>query len=280
MADRQIRQELFHDQIYRQTISEIGVLRNTLPQDALASLAKEVIKRLSDHSNATSPAVHAPPEARIESLARAFMDSDVNVGLRFVEAIRAEGASIETVYLVYLARAARKLGEWWEDDAVSFVEVGLATGHIYAVMRGLKPLFPPISPRPQKKSAFFALVPGETHALGVEIAADMFRRRGWDITLKTNLDHDALISQAVASGPSVIGLSAAGEHALGPLARLVVALRISLPNSAIMLSGNIVNTSPELLKPIGLDGHASGFDEAFDLADRIWANDRASATRA
>ena len=45
-------------------------------------------------------------------------------------------------YLEYLALAARKLGKWWEEDRVSFLDVTLGTGRIYAIIRAVSPARP------------------------------------------------------------------------------------------------------------------------------------------
>ncbi len=110
-----------------------------------------------------------------------------------IERARAQGASVETVYLAYLAEAAGKMGVWWEEDEVSFVDVTFGTGQIYAITRGLKTLFCAPLANLTQPQAFFAAVPGEDHFLGVSMAADLFRKHGWDIEFGCDLDHDAIV---------------------------------------------------------------------------------------
>lgn len=141
MTERDNGQSLLHDGLYKKAVKEIGTLREKLPEDAFATLAREVIRRLSDHPVAASRSIAFPNDATIDDLARALMQPDLDTGVEFIERVRAQGASVETVYLAYLAEAAKKMGEWWEEDEVSFVDVTFGTGHIYAIMRGLKPLF-------------------------------------------------------------------------------------------------------------------------------------------
>lgn len=270
MTDLGDGQSQFHDGLYKQAISEIGTLKEKLPEDAFASLAREVIRRLSVRSDGATNSVAFPSDAKIDALARALLEPDADAGIAFVEKVRAQGASVETVYLAYLAEAARTLGKWWEEDVVSFPEVTVATGHIYAVMRGLKPLFRPSISCTAQPSAFFTTVPGETHLLGVSMAADLFRKQGWDIALKRGLDHDGILHYAETSRTPVIGLSAAGEHALVPLSQLVVALRISVPDVSIMVSGAILKTSPKEVEALGVDVMASDIEEALAQARGVW----------
>ncbi|UWR24348.1 B12-binding domain-containing protein [Sulfitobacter sp. S190] len=275
MTDREDDPSLFHHGLYERARDEIGTLRAKLPEDAFASLAREVIRRVSDNPVAARPQFDAPQRARIDALARALLDKGPQAGIEFIQSVRAQGASVETVYLGYLAEAARALGNWWEQDRISFVDVTIATGNIYAVMRGLKPLFRTVSATPATRSALFASVPGETHTLGIEMAADLFTKKGWDITLKRQMDHDEFIEQASLIGPPLIGLSAAGEHAIVPLARMIVALRISNPKAAIMVGGNVVNVASDLIETMGVEAMADDFDAAYAAANRLWEQQQA-----
>lgn len=271
MTDRNRDQSMFHDDLYKKAIAEIGTLKKKLPEDAFASLAREVIRRLSDHPSVTTSSIAFPTDSTIEELARALLEPDVDVGIRFIKRVRDQGASVETVYLAYLAEAAKILGEWWEKDEISFTDVTVATGHIYAVMRGLNASFLPEDVPRAQPEAFFCGVPGETHLLGVSMAADLFRKEGWDIALKRGLDHDEIIQLATQTNPVLIGLSAAGEHAVVPLAQLIIALRICVPKTAIMVSGAILETAYEDVLALGPDIIPTGMDDALERAQHAWA---------
>lgn len=270
MSDRDSGRSLFHDDLYREAIKEIGTLREKLPQDAFATLAREVIRRLSDHPVVASGSILFPSDAKIDELAHALMQPDADAGIAFIEHIQAQGASVETLYIAYLAEAAKTLGDWWNEDKVSFTEVTAATGHIYAIMRGLKPVFHTSAASPTQRAAFFTAVPGETHLLGVSMATDLFRKQGWDVSFLRELDHDEIVNYAANSGMPLIGLSGGGEHCLAPLARLVVALRISAPDTSIMVSGAILGTSYESVKALGIDILPTDMDDAIEQAENVW----------
>lgn len=274
MTNREQDQSVFHDGLYHRAISEIGTLREKLPEDAFADLAREVIRRLSAHGGAETESVAFPTDSKIDELAAALIATEPDAGIAFVDRIRAKGASVETVYLAYLAQAARTLGVWWEEDKISFPDVTLATGHIYAIMRGLRPLFRPNEIVRQHPSALFTAVPGENHLLGLSMAADFYRKHGWDISLKRGMDHDDIVHYAATSGHQLIGLSAAGEHAIVPLAKLMIALRISAPNATIMVSGAILNTSYDSVEALGADILPLTMDAALEQSRSFWEQSR------
>ena len=67
------------------------------------------------------------------------------------------------------------------------------------------------------------------------------------------MDHDEIVSEIEESSPMVVGLSAAGVHALPNLIRLIVAIRIAAPAAQIVVGGNVTELSDELTGTIGAD---------------------------
>lgn len=268
--DQESSQLLFHDGLYKKAMMEIGTLREKLPEDAFASLAREVIRRLSDHPAMIEGSVAFPTDVKIDELTHALMEPDAQVGIEFVERVRNQGASVETLYITYLAEAAKNLGTLWEEDKITFTDVTVATGHIYAIMRGLKLLLVPTGFQRNQPCAYFTAVPGEHHMLGVSMAADLFRKNGWDIALKRGQEHDEIVHYATTARIPLIGLSAGGEHALIPLARLVIALRINVPEAAIMVSGAILDSSRANVQAMGVDIIPESVDDALNQARDVW----------
>ena len=99
---------------------------------------------------------------------------------------------------------------------------------------------------------------------GVTMAADYFRRRGWVIDLRTGMTHHDLIGSVPAESYPVIGLSAGSARMIFPLARLIVALRISNPASWIMVSGKITDVVPDIVGLVDADGMAGDAETALE----------------
>lgn len=242
-------------------------LKSQLPSVSVANLAREVIQRLAEQDEELP--IEAPSDDQIEHLCFALMADDHLAGATFISDVRGAGASIDAVYLKYLARAARKLGDWWDDDLVSFTEVTLGTSRMYAIMRSMRRQMPLKLGR-VLKSAIFVSVPDENHTLGVRMAADLFRKDGWDIDLLIDEDHDSLVSYIVQSGVPIVGISAGGQHSLQALSQLIVALRIKSPSTALFISGHITEEAKDEIKLLGVDGIANDIDSAWALMSDIW----------
>lgn len=209
--------------------------RSTLAPDAFQALANDIVGRLSRSASERARFEDVAIDAdSVAAFCAALIEPDAAAALRFIEARRAEGVTRQSVYLGYIPAAARRLGEGWEQNRLSFAEVTIGTGHLYALMRALRAEDRPSrGPSDARKSALFATVPGEDHAIGITIAADLFRDAGWEIDLQITTDHDGLIAHVERTRPSIIGLSLSTERRLEDLVRLVVALRIVTPGVVI-----------------------------------------------
>ncbi len=221
--------------VFSRTAALFATKRRVLDTEVIAALAGDILRHVS-----TQAAPHAErpvPEVAEVSLS-AFCDllvqPEPTAALRFIEARRAEGMSQQDIYLGLLGAAARRLGKDWEEDRLSFLEVTVGVGHLYALMRVLRSEWSSARALIDgRRRALFATVPNEDHGLGITIAADMFRVAGWDIDLQTGQTHEGLIDYVRSTQPPIIGLSLSSERRLADLVRLVVALRIESPLAII-----------------------------------------------
>lgn len=256
-------------EVYLKTQTDVLQLKSRLPADTVGTIVNEVLSRVKGIASRDSYPIDSPPQHVVDKLCYALISSEADEGTQFVENLRDDGASLEAIYLAYLAEAARTLGEWWQEDHVSFVEVSIASSRIYSIMRSMSYLF--VSNKPvTKKSAIFASVPEETHIVGVRMAADLLGQKGWDIELLVGLSHAALLDRISASDCRIIGLSASGLHSASTLARLVVGLRLCNPEARMFVSGQIVHEAPDLVALMGVDAIATTVDEALGVMGEFW----------
>ena len=191
----------------------------------------------------TRDALGAP---MVTALAHALCDDEDETADLMVDDMIAAGLSVEEVCLDHLAPAARRLGEWWDKDRLPFTDVTLASARIQTMMRRMSQAAPRNRHAPHDRGAIFVAVPGEQHTLGVMMAADLFRRKGWDVGLLVGLSYDDLMARLVRDDRAVIGLSCSGDHSCAALARLMEALRRRRPEARLILSGQIVRDAGRL----------------------------------
>ena len=235
----EMRQVAFDPERFTQTASLFVQKRQAFPADAVEQLAGDVLRRLAlaggQAGSADNPVISAE---RIDAFCEALIAPSTETALRFIEARRAEGLTRMGVYLGYVCAAARRLGEGWEQDEYSFLDVTTGTGHLYALMRALRAEAQDEQDiGDARKAALFATVPGENHGIGITVAADVFRERGWEIDLQIGCDHDSLVDRVERKGQRIIGLSLSTEARYDALARLVVAMRLAAPHAIIGVAG-------------------------------------------
>ena len=259
---------MFDRRMLEVAFSEIEAVRQSLPPAALTTLAQEVVRRVAGNLVATLPPDLAPRAEEIDTLCEALLSDNSEAAAAFIEAARRKGSSYESLCLAYLSAASRQLGVWWDEDKVPFYRVTIAAGRIYAILRILRRARP-ISLPDMRRAAIFASVPGEIHTLGLTMATDLARDRGWDIELFLGLSHDALVAQLQERELPLICLSASGKRALPALTRLIVALRISNPDARILICGHIVSSGVGLVGVTGADAVAQDFQGAIDQMERL-----------
>ncbi len=259
----------FEQRVYSRTNDGIRELGDSLPEEALRAIAKEALRRIAQQGPKETAVTDEVFQVQIESLCLALTSEDNEAAAKLIMKIKEQGASAEEIYLTYLAGAARLLGEWWNESRVSFVDVTIGTGRIYSIVRGMSHLFVPPE-RHRLRSAVFAAVPGETHTLGVKMAADLFRKEGWDIELLVGQSHEELIAEITQIKPILVGLSCSSRHALVALAKLVIAIRLGSPGTQIMVSGQAVREAESVILSMDVDGVANDMPSAIATLKALW----------
>ena len=247
--DRELDQEA-----YEQAGEHFRLVQTRLPQDAVEAVAKEVVRRLAFRLPRNLSAGHMPTAEEIDILCEALLSTDEVAGDRIILAARRDGIEPENIYLGYVAGAARQLGVMWEEDRVTFLQVTMASGKLYRIIRGLRHVLDnSLNLAGPERRSLFALVPNETHTLGIEIATDVFRRQGWDVEMVMGEPHDAIVAMTEQHRFRSVVLVAHSERMLASLISLVLAIRITQPLAYVVVAGNIVDQVDDVSTLVGAD---------------------------
>lgn len=258
----------FDRQMLAVAFSEIDAVRQGLPESALAALAQEVVHRVAQNLNHPLDNDAVLTDKDVAELCDALLSDDPNVAVTLIENVQRRGASYDDLCLSYIALAARRMGEWWDNDQISFYRVTVAAGRLYAILRILR-IHRPASLPDMRRVAVFASVPEENHTLGITMAADLARARGWDIDLLVGLSHDDLLTELATRKPALIGLSASGKRSLPALTQVIVAQRIINSCTHILVCGKIAELNVNLVGVTGADAAALDFETAYAQMERL-----------
>ncbi|MEL6362821.1 MAG: cobalamin-dependent protein [Pseudomonadota bacterium] len=212
------------DAIWAVTMDVIGHLAKTAPTP------KSIVMPASGPVPLEEPDID---EERLNAFCDTLISPYPDQALAFLAEFQAEGLARYKIYDL-IGAAARRLGEGWDDDRLTFVDVTIGTGHLYALLRAMQVEdVRQLSFAQPQKHALFATVPNECHSVGVTIAANVFREAGWQVDLEVGLDHETLVEQVNRRTPNVIGLTLSTNERLEDLARVIVAIRINAPTAII-----------------------------------------------
>lgn len=215
----------------------------------------------------------AGPDARtVIEFTRMVVEQDGAVAAAYVEALRAQGTPLETLYLELITPAARRLGELWEADLCDFTEVTVGLWRLQQVLRGLSPAFrEEAHAAPSGHRILLVPAPGEQHVLGLIIVGDYFRRAGWDVWGEPPATSDDLPGLVRGERFDVVGLSVGCEVRVEMLAAEVNAIRTASrnPDVIVMVGGPLFNKYPDLVAAVGADASARDGRDAVLQAGRL-----------
>ncbi|WP_439124599.1 cobalamin B12-binding domain-containing protein [Marivita sp.] len=237
-----------------------------LSDASLLVMAQEVINRLSHISRNANAEMS---DVDLDALCIAMIDPTAEEANRIMRRAKERGADHKTLCVHYIAAAARRLGEWWEQDIIHFSDMAIAAGRMLHMLRDIRMMTPPVPVRGNRE-ALFAAVPGEQHVLGVTMAADILREKGWEIDLQVGRSETELCQIAHDGGYPIIGLSASGADRVRALARTIVELRIAAPRSLIFISGNIVHIEKDIAVRTGADAAAASMEHCLETLESLY----------
>jgi MerR family transcriptional regulator, light-induced transcriptional regulator len=167
-----------------------------------------------------------------------------------------QGTSLEAIYLDLLTPVARRLGDYWADDLVTFSDVTIALGRLQQVVRELS-VQPPKEGvvLPKGRSALFSAAPGEQHTFGLLIIEEFFRRSGWRTWMETSGALEPIIAAVEAHKFDVFGLTASADDRLDLIAPMIMSVRRASRNRdiCVLVGGRLFIERPELAAKVGAD---------------------------
>ena len=227
--------------------------------------------RTAPTASGTAAQEHVLGPKTTESFARMVLSKEPESLIEFVGALLQSGIPMETLYVDLMMPAARLLGDYWDDDSISFTDVTIGLSRLQQVVRtlGWKQSHPD-GPDHAARSALFAPVTSEQHTFGLFIIEDSFRRAGWRTWIETSGVDDDLVDMVRCHWFDMVGLSASSDTQSERVASAVADIRKASRNSGlfIMVGGRLFIEHPELVSVVGADATAPSGGDALLIADK------------
>ena len=232
----------------------------------IEALARKALEQLAQSQNTANQSHQpTPPQADVESFKKAVIANDIIKARREVDRLTAAGTSYEWIADVLIAGAARRLGDMWVKDELSFLQVSLAVSGLLRINAELRSK----ARRPRASTgalAIFAALKGQAHTLGIVLAAEAFRQHGWDIELLLDSTIENVVQHTTDNKPAIVGLTAGRDDRLSEITELVSRLK-SLPQPPRTLLGGHAVVDKGVLENIGqVDAIVTSIEDALVAA--------------
>ncbi len=252
--------------------SASGLVAPMGPQALALMIEAEIIPRLmlAHRCEGQVPAtalvaVRKPIFEDVAELARIVVEHDTVIACGYVDALRDQGVSLETIFLDLIAPAAQLLGKMWVADLTDFTEVTIGLSRLQQVLHHFGPAFENESGGTYVASrALLTTLPGDDHTFGINMVEEFFRRAGWDVRGGRFDSRQDLIEAVRAERFDLIGLSVGSDLLLPELSAVIVALRKASRNAKvrIVVGGRLFVEHPEFADLVGADGTAADARQA------------------
>jgi methanogenic corrinoid protein MtbC1 len=182
------------------------------------------------------------------------------------------GMGVDSIVLELIPRIARKLGDQWISDSLSFTEVTIATGRLQKLIYSLDHLFQ--ETRTHAATAHTILVsaaPGSHHTLGPLILSNYFTWAGWNVLSESMPTQRYIETTGASKSLTAIALSVADYDQLDQLPTLIQSIRNKSLNPAIIVltGGSLYNSDSMSFGHIKADIKSNTPEEALHQINRI-----------
>jgi MerR family transcriptional regulator, light-induced transcriptional regulator len=199
---------------------------------------------------------------------------DPSSAIDYVRHLMAKGVTFQDILLDLMAPAARVLGERWEEDKASFVEVALGVARMHRILREFDGVPSHLwSNAGFGRHALLLPAPGELHSFGLRLVQEFLLRESWTVTNKP-VEHVNQLGQLVAQEHfDIVGLSLSGHTVVAPFLDAIRIIREKSKNRhvKIIVGGHLFVERPDLIESCGSDAYALDAPATVTIVNG-WAN--------
>jgi methanogenic corrinoid protein MtbC1 len=240
-----------------------------------AAVVPELARRHPPMADAPGQARRAAIVSRTElaSLAAHVLANDREACLLLIDGLADRGLTLAQICLDVLAPTALRLGQMWDEDRCSFVDVTIGLGILHAMLQRAAERFAPqcLPARDPARRVLLASLSGEQHSFGLAVLGELFRQSGWDVTTAAAMTEADLADTCRRDWFAIAGLSVAADERARMLPGVIRMMRAGSVNPAIgiMVGGPALIQHPELAERSGADIAACDANDAVLRAEGL-----------
>lgn len=218
----------------------------------VAELAIEVVAKLV---SGPTPAERLPREVVVEKLIAAVTSPDPAAYAELRPELRRARVTAALMADVYIPEVARRLGQSWQDDDLSFAAVSVGCARLQAILREVSAGWSADERgEGQGRTVLVIVPPGEQHTLGAMVLVSQLRRRGVSACLRFAPEEGELCALLKERQFDVAMITLSSDERVAAVARVVRALRDASPRPIfVALGGPALQGAADLQARTGVD---------------------------
>lgn len=241
---------------------------NSRPRDAekpgnsnVESLASQVLSVLAAR---TSTSAFLSEEDGINRLVSAVRQTDESERDRVVASLLANGLTVDDLIDCHIPEAARRMGEAWCNDGMSFADVTIGTAKLQSLLRDLSRRasshYPENTMAPQ---VLMVVREDDHHTLGAMVATQQLRRKGVGVHMSIARADQEVLALLASRDFDMVMISSSGSKSLETLPEFVENIRNRVDAVfPIVVGGTALCTNYDVKAVTGADFATADPEEA------------------
>lgn len=205
-------------------------------------------------------------EEALEGYLAAVRSGDRRAAFATIDAARAAGLELRTLYLQVFQPTLREIGRLWQENLLTVAEEHVATAITQSAM--LRVFGTTDVPELTGPLLIAACTETERHEIGLRMLCDFMDMEGWEtVFLGSSVPVESLVQMVVDRQPQAVALSASIPPHLPQLQATIAAIREATGDRPplILVGGRPFLAQPELAERLGADQTANNAAEAASL---------------
>lgn len=226
--------------------------------------ASQVVSLLADRNANASP---EPREALVTRLILASQSGTKTAFSDLLSEVKRARISLAALADVYIPLAARRMGEAWHEDQMSWMDVSIGVGRLQSLLREIGSAWVADQAGDTGHGTVMFIVPDrEQHTLGPMVATGQLRRYGVSVCLRIAPSQNELRSLMASRRFDGVMISISTRDKLESVAKLVQFLRTVVSHPLpIIVGGAVMAKVDDITSSTGADYSSNDVGAALDV---------------
>ena len=226
--------------------------------------ASQVVSLLADRN---SKSVVEPRETLVTGLIAASLSGTKSAFAELLTEMKRARVSLAALADVYIPIAARRMGQAWHDDEMSWLDVSIGVGRMQSLLREIGTAWVADQAGDTGHGTVLMIVPDrEQHTLGPLVATGQLRRYGVSVCLRIAPSFSELRSLMAARQFDGVMISIATKEKVDPVAKTVQFLKTVMSGpTPIIVGGAVLSKVEDLAACTGADFSSNDIGAALEV---------------